>query len=136
MADRLPSTVQAERAIERARVMAGLAPAAAGTGDLHLHYHEAPVPAPAAGPAPAPRDDAGWALLNRLVPYMVLAGYLVIIITGCAVVLAYVISMLVALVSGLVALAIAAAVVVLAIKQPGVVIKGNRNHVGTGRTDR
>jgi hypothetical protein len=144
MDDRLPSHVQAQRAVERARLMA-LTPQPsafdhpAGGNELHLHYHEAPVPV-AAGPAPASRDDAGWALLNRLAPWLILAGMLTLIVTGCGVVLVWALGLLVVLIHSLLALVVAGigvigAVAVLAavLKTPSVWIKGNGNSI-TGST--
>jgi hypothetical protein len=137
---RLPSQRQAELAIAKARRMA-LDPQTypGAPGELHLHYHEAPAAIAAASPAPAPRDDAGWALLNRLVPYMVLAGYLVLIITGCAVVLAWALGFLVVLIHSLLALVVAGigvvgavAVLLAVIKAPTVWIKGDNNKVSSG----
>jgi hypothetical protein len=112
---------------------------------VHIHHHYPPeVPAP----EPSARNpEAGWLLLNRLVPYLVAAALIVFLVGGVIAILAYVftfvLAFLVVLIHSLVAITttviglvavvgVVAALIAPHLSGPSTVttIHGNRNKIG------
>ena len=115
--ERLPSKVQAERAIAQARNDLGLAPLADGQTHMHVHHHYAPEAAPAA--AAAPREKGP---LEQYGAWMVLAVLGLVPLAGIVVLLMFVFGTIIAgfqaMAGSLLALGIVAVFIVAAAKAP------------------
>jgi len=115
--ERLPSRVQAERAIERARNDLGLAPLADGQTHMHVHHHYAPEAPPAAAVAPRERGP-----LEQYGPWLVLAVCGLVPLAGIVVLLMFVFGTIIAglqaMAGSLLALGVVAVFIVAAAKAP------------------
>jgi len=116
-----------------------------GTGmeqHVHIHHHYAPeAPAQLTVPVTA---DAGWLLLNRMVPYLIAAALIVFLVGGILGILAWtfaaIMAFLVVMVHSLVALTVTAVVALGGVAllagvlrplfvAPSITVQGSKNRV-------
>jgi hypothetical protein len=116
---------------------------------VHIHHHYAPE-APAQQAVPA-ASDAGWLLLNRLVPYLITAALVVFLVGGILGILAWaftaIMAFLVVLVHSLVALTVTAVVALGGVALlagvlrplftgPSITVQGSKNRIDSAAMSR